>query len=59
MGSEDTRESTRRFYEVDAESIVLASLYRLVKSGKIKPEKLKKAVQEFGIDPKKPNPVVS
>lgn len=59
FGRSDTRESTRRFYEVDAESIVLASLYRLVKSGKIKPEKLKKAVQEFGIDPKKPNPVVS
>jgi pyruvate dehydrogenase E1 component len=59
FGRSDTRESTRRFYEVDAESIVLAALSRLSQAGKVNPEVVKTAIKELGIDPDKVNPVIS
>jgi pyruvate dehydrogenase E1 component len=59
FGRSDTREATRRFFEVDAEFIVLASLYCLMRNGVIKPEGVKKAIKELGIFPDKVDPVLS
>ncbi|MFQ5602372.1 MAG: pyruvate dehydrogenase (acetyl-transferring), homodimeric type [bacterium] len=58
-GRSDTREALRRFFEVDAESIVIAVLYQLQKSGQISGEVVKKAIDELGVDPEKADPVVS
>jgi pyruvate dehydrogenase E1 component len=59
FGRSDTRESMRRFFEVDAESIVLAALHRLWLSGEVNRERVQKAITELGIDPHKVDPVLS
>lgn len=59
FGRSDTRQALRRFFEVDAECITLAVLTQLAQEGKIKPQSLKKAISELGIDPEKPDPVAS
>lgn len=58
FGRSDTREALRRFFEVDAEAIAVAVLYRLAQTGKIKPEVVKKAIKDFDIDPDKPDPLL-
>ncbi|MBS3944668.1 MAG: pyruvate dehydrogenase (acetyl-transferring), homodimeric type [Melioribacter sp.] len=55
-GRSEGRSSLRDFFEVDAKHIVYASLHSLAKEGKIKPETVKKAQKELGINPDKPNP---
>ncbi len=59
FGRSDTRESLRRFFEIDAECITLATLRKLADEGQIKPAVVKKAVEELGIDPEKVNPMTS
>lgn len=59
FGRSDTRERTRRFFEIDAESVVLGVLSQLSRQGKIKDSVVKKAIKDLGIDPNKPEPVVS
>ncbi len=59
FGRSDTREALRRFFEVDAECIVIAVLGQLAKQGKVKPELVKKAIQELGVDSEKSDPVIS
>ncbi|MFQ5771136.1 MAG: pyruvate dehydrogenase (acetyl-transferring), homodimeric type, partial [bacterium] len=58
-GRSDTREALRRFFEVDAESIVVAVLHQLARRDKIKSEIVRKAIKDSGIDPDKPDPVIS
>ena len=53
MGRSETREALRRHFEVDAESVVWASLYSLAQQGKFKMADVEKAIQELGIDPEK------
>ena len=55
-GRSEGRSSLRDFFEVDAKHIVYASLHSLAKEGKLKPEVVKKAQKELGINPDKPNP---
>ncbi|MBN1517347.1 pyruvate dehydrogenase (acetyl-transferring), homodimeric type [Candidatus Sumerlaeota bacterium] len=57
FGRSDTRPALRRFFEVDAESIVVAALYELSKDGVIDTKVVAKAIQDFNIDPDKPNPL--
>jgi pyruvate dehydrogenase E1 component len=57
FGRSENRPSLRRFFEVDAECIVLAALDRLAQRGEIKPARVQKAIEELGIDPEKPDPV--
>ncbi len=57
FGRSDTREALRRFFEVDAESVVLAALGRLARCGAIEREVVARAVGELGIDPEKVDPV--
>jgi pyruvate dehydrogenase E1 component len=51
FGRSDTRESLRRFFEVDAEHIVVATLSALVRQGQMEPGVVNRALQEFGIGP--------
>ncbi|MCH8980776.1 pyruvate dehydrogenase (acetyl-transferring), homodimeric type [candidate division KSB1 bacterium] len=59
FGRSDTRESLRRFFEVDAECITIAVLNQLAQQGKVKPDVVKKAIDELGIDAEKADPVKS
>ena len=57
MGRSETREALRRHFEVDAECIVVASLYQLQQRGEIEPQAVADAIQSLGIDPNKVNPL--
>ena len=50
FGFSDTRAAARRFFHVDAASIVLAVLTRLARHGEIKPEALPEAIQRYRLD---------
>ncbi|CAN5362900.1 pyruvate dehydrogenase (acetyl-transferring), homodimeric type [soil metagenome] len=51
FGRSDTREALRRIFRIDAESIVVAVLYELSKSGDVGAEMAAKAIETYGIDP--------
>ncbi len=55
-GRSDTRPVLRRFFEVDAESIVIATLYALYKKGTLAASLVKKALTDLDIDPEKTHP---
>jgi pyruvate dehydrogenase E1 component len=57
FGRSEDRESLRDFFEVDAKHIVYATLYTLVQEGTLKADVLKKAKDNLGINPDKPNPI--
>ncbi len=56
-GRSDTRERLRHFFEVDAKFIVLAALEDLVKQGIMQSSCLKDAMNRYGIDSEKLDPV--
>jgi pyruvate dehydrogenase E1 component len=56
-GRSDTRPSLRRHFEIDAESIVVATLAALARSGEIEPRAVAKAIRELDIDPEKIDPL--
>ena len=51
FGRSDTREALRRFFEVDAEHVVVATLASLAQQGQIEAGVVNRAIQEFGIGP--------
>ena len=51
FGRSDTREALRRFFEVDAEHVVVATLSALAEQGQVEPGIVNRAIQEFGIGP--------
>jgi pyruvate dehydrogenase E1 component len=53
FGRSDSRETLRRWFEVDAESIVVATLYALEKKGEMKADAVDRAISELGIDREK------
>ncbi len=57
FGRSETRPSLRRHFEVDAECIAAAALYRLSHKGVIKPAVVQDALVKLGIDPEKINPM--
>jgi pyruvate dehydrogenase E1 component len=57
FGRSDGRKALRRFFEVDAESITVATLSALARQHKIEPDVVQKAIKELGIDTEKPEPV--
>ena len=57
FGRSENRASLRRFFEVDAECIAAAALYRLAQKGDIKPERVAQAIKELGVDAEKVNPM--
>ena len=58
FGRSDTRPALRRFFEIDAESIVVSTLYALAERGQYERSAVAKAITELGIDPDKAFPVI-
>jgi pyruvate dehydrogenase E1 component len=56
FGRSDTREALRRFFEVDPESIAVASLHGLSLYEQYAPADVAKAIADLGLDPEKPEP---
>jgi pyruvate dehydrogenase E1 component len=56
FGRSDTRERLRRFFEVDAESIVVGTLFALAEKGHIERASVARAIKDLGIDPEKKFP---
>ena len=56
MGRSETRETLRRHFEVDRESITIATLWRLAKAGVFTDAEVADAIKDFGYDADKPNP---
>ncbi len=50
FGFSDTRAAARRYFHVDAASIVLAVLTRLARQGEVKPETLQQAIRRYRLD---------
>jgi pyruvate dehydrogenase E1 component len=59
FGRSDTRDNLRRFFEIDAEHIVVATLAALARTGDLKPERVADAIESYGIDPEAPEPRVT
>ena len=53
MGRSETRPALRRHFEVDAEMITVATLYRLQAAGHLQPADVQSAISDLGIDPEK------
>jgi pyruvate dehydrogenase E1 component len=53
FGRSDTRANLRRFFEVDAESTVIATLYALAQKGKIEKSVVAQAIKDLGVNPEK------
>src|SRR2546430_3676103 len=49
FGRSDNRESLRRFFEVDAECIAIAVLWRLAQRGEIRAQLVERALKELEI----------
>jgi pyruvate dehydrogenase E1 component len=56
-GLSDTRAALRRHFEVDAESIVVATLAALARCGAVPSDLVASAIIGFGLDPDRPDPV--
>ena len=56
FGRSDTRARLRRFFQVDAESTVIGTLYALAQRGEIERETVAKAIKDLGVDPEKLQP---
>jgi pyruvate dehydrogenase E1 component len=56
FGRSETRERLRRHFEVDAESIVVGTLWRLAEKGVIGIDRVSAAIRDLGIDPEKIDP---
>ncbi len=53
FGRSETRENLRRFFEVDAATIVVATLYELSQKQQLDPKVVQDAITRLGIDPEK------
>jgi pyruvate dehydrogenase E1 component len=57
FGRSDTRQALRRFFEVDAECTVIATLYALAEKGQLGRDVVAQAIKDLGVDPEKAFPV--
>lgn len=57
FGRSEARKELRRFFEVDAENVVLAALEALADQGKFPDDHVPRAIKVLGLDLNKPNPV--
>jgi len=58
FGRSDTRARLRRFFEIDAESTVIGTLYALAEKGKLEKQVVEKAIKDLGVDPEKIQPQI-
>ena len=56
FGRSDTREALRRFFEVDAELVVIATLEALSRKGAVDKKLVANAIKDLGVDPEKASP---
>jgi len=56
-GRSDTRKNLRRFFEVDRYYVALAALTALAEDGELPRSKVREAIEKYGIDISKPNPI--
>ena len=59
FGRSDTRKQLRRHFEVNSHHIVIAAIYSLVQEGSLDKSVLHSAMQKYGIDADKTDPVFS
>jgi pyruvate dehydrogenase E1 component len=59
FGRSEGRSSLRDFFEVDSKFVVLATLYELAQDGQVGEAAVQNAMKDLGINPDKPNPVIS
>jgi pyruvate dehydrogenase E1 component len=57
FGRSDIRPRLRRYFEVDAETTVIAALHALCQKGAVAPETVEKAIKELHVDPEKAHPL--
>jgi len=57
FGRSDSRAALRNFFEVDANHVVLASLKALVDEGEMDGSVIAQAIEKYGININKPNPM--
>ena len=50
IGFADTRPAARRFFHVDAESVVVAALHALAQAGELEQKVVQKAFEKYRID---------
>jgi pyruvate dehydrogenase E1 component len=56
FGRSETRQNLRRFFEVDAEHVTVATLHALAERGKLDRTVVQQAIQDLAIDPERPAP---
>ncbi len=56
FGRSESRPALRRHFEIDAESVVIETLYRLARKGKMDADQVAAAIKDLGVDPDKPDP---
>jgi pyruvate dehydrogenase E1 component len=59
FGRSDSRAALRNFFEVDANFIVISTLYALMQDKQMSPEDVAKAIKDLGVDTEKSNPAIS
>lgn len=57
FGRSDTREQLRDFFEVNSHYVTVAALSALAQDGQISTQRVTEAIEKYGLDPAKPNPV--
>jgi pyruvate dehydrogenase E1 component len=57
FGRSDTREKLRHHFEVDRHWVTVAALKALADDGKLGRDKVASAMEKYGLDPAKPNPL--
>jgi len=57
FGRSDTRANLRRFFEVDCNHVVIATLKALVDEGQLDAKVVTKAMKQLGVDPEKLDPM--
>jgi pyruvate dehydrogenase E1 component len=56
FGRSDSRTALRRFFEIDAELVTVATLYALACKGHVKPQLVDQAIKDLGVNPEKSFP---
>ncbi len=59
FGRSDTRKNLRRYFEIDAECIVIATLYQLSLKGMVARKTVEKALKDLDVDPEKAFPQIA
>ena len=58
FGRSDTRSNLRRFFEVDAETTVVATLYALAQRGLVERSAVATAIKDLDVNPEKVFPAI-